>query len=163
MTDRSRRCQSHSKVMISLAASLLAGLMLGPLPAHAFQLITAEEAALPAGKIPVLEEVRRSPTRQPIILVIRPSPEAGLVHSPLELKLEFHAFGGAGINCDSIVVTYLKDPAIDLTQRLMPFITPAGIDIQEAEVPPGLHQFWIQVKDNDGRISHREFHFQVVK
>jgi hypothetical protein len=31
-----------------------------------------------------------------------------------------------------------------------------------AEVPPGKHQFWIELKDKDGRIGGGEFSFQIT-
>jgi hypothetical protein len=130
--------------------------------AEALQLVTPEEAALPAGTVSTLKE-RGSPTRRPSIVVVRPSPDAGLVHSPLELKLQFRAFGGAKIDPESVVVTYIKQPAIDITQRIMPFISADGIAISRAEVPPGQHQFWIELKDSDGRVGGAEFGFQVAK
>jgi hypothetical protein len=86
-----------------------------------------------------------------------------MVYSPLNLKLQFHAFGGAEIDPGSVVVTYLKQPAIDITSRLTPFITASGIDIPRAEVPPGSHQFWIELKDKNGRSGGAEVNFQVVK
>ena len=85
------------------------------------------------------------------------------MHSPLDLKLEFRAFGGAQIDPGSVVVTYLKQPAIDVTQRIMPFITADGVDISQAEVPAGKHQFWVELKDKSGRIGGAEFDFQVAK
>jgi hypothetical protein len=133
-----------------------------PVPAGAFDLVTAAEAALPAGAVPALD-LRGSPTRRPIVTVVSPPPGAGLMHSPLSLKLQFRAFGGSEIDPGSVVVTYLKDPAIDITQRLMPFITAAGIDVSQADVPAGAHQFWIELKDKDGRIGGGEFSFQVTK
>jgi hypothetical protein len=81
----------------------------------------------------------------------------------LDLKLQFHAFGGAAIDPNSVVVTYLKEPAIDMTQRITPFISAEGIDISQADVPPGKHQFWIELKDKDGRVGSAEFGFQVAK
>jgi hypothetical protein len=62
-----------------------------------------------------------------------------------------------------VVVTYLKEPAIDITQRIMPFITAQGIDVSQADVPPGKHQFWVELKDKDGRIGGAEFSFQIAK
>jgi hypothetical protein len=148
------------------AAALLSAICLGVFvvatPAEAFQLVTNDEAALPAGAIPALE-LRGSPTRRPNVVVVSPQPGAGLIHSPLDLKLRFHAFGGAEIDPDSVVVTYLKQPAIDITQRIMPFITAAGIDVSQAEVPPGTHKFWIELKDKSGRIGAAEISFQVAK
>jgi hypothetical protein len=126
------------------------------------QLITPAEAALPAGTVPTLD-LRGSPTRRPMVTVVSPPPGAGLVHSPLDLKLQFRAFGGAQIDPNSVVVTYLKDPPIDVTQRLAPFITAAGIDIPQTDVPPGKHLFWLELKDKNGRIGGGEFSFQVTK
>ena len=148
---------------VTLAALVcLAGLSAAATQADAFQLITPEEAALPAGPVPGLQ-LRGSPTRRPNVTIIWPSPAAGALQSPLNLKLQFRAFGGAVVDPNSVVVTYLKTPAIDITQRIMPFISADGINISQAEVPPGKHQFWIELKDNDGRIGGTEFTFQVVK
>jgi len=108
-------------------------------------------------------DLRGSPTRRPMVTVVSPPPGAGLIHSPLELKLQFRAFGGATIDPNSVVVTYLKNPPIDITQRLKPFITADGIDLSQADVPPGKHLFWLELKDKDGRIGGGQFSFQVAK
>jgi hypothetical protein len=60
-------------------------------------------------------------------------------------------------------VTYLKNPAIDMTQRIAPFISAVGIDVPQADVPPGKHQFWIELRDKNGRVGGGEFSFQVSK
>lgn len=140
----------------------LAGFLAAPASAAELQLITPAEAALPAGTSPTLD-LRGSPTRRPMVTVVSPPPGAGLVHSPLDLKVQFRAFGGAQIDPNSVVVTYLKDPPIDVTQRLAPFITAAGIDVSQADVPPGKHLFWLKLKDKDGRVGGGEFSFQVAK
>jgi hypothetical protein len=138
-------------------------LALAPVPAaHAFQLVTPDEAALPAAEAPSLV-MRGSPLRRPNIVVVSPPPEAGLVHSPIDVKLRFHAFGGAEIDPESVVVTYLKRPTIDITQRITRFITAEGIEIDKVDVPPGAHQFWIEVKDKSGRVGAAELSFQVAK
>jgi hypothetical protein len=162
MVHRTACLELRGKTVTLCAVACLAGIFSAATPAQAFQLITPAEAALPPAAIPA-PELRGSPTRRPNITVARPAPDAGLVHSPLELKITFRAFGGAAIDLDSVVVTYLKQPAVDITQRIMPFITVGGIDIMQAEVPPGLHQFWIELKDKDGRIGGAEFGFQVAK
>jgi len=130
--------------------------------ADPMQLITPAEAALPPGAVPSFE-VRGSPTRLPTITVGSPAPGGGAVYSPLVFKLTFRAYGGAKIDPDSVVVTYIKKPDIDITARIESFITADGIDIAQAAVPPGQHQFWIEVKDTDGRIAGREVDFQVLK
>jgi hypothetical protein len=165
---RPKTCSASARIVTQWlgTAALLAAICSAPIvvatPAEAFQLVTNDEAALPAGAIPALE-LRGSPTRRPNVVVVSPQPGAGLIHSPLDLKLRFYAFGGAQIDLDSVVVTYLKQPAIDITQRIAPFITAAGIDVSQAEVPPGTHQFWIELKDKSGRIGAAQFRFQVAK
>ena len=146
----------------ALVAALFALALAGAAQAQTLQLVTPEESALPAGAPPSLE-FRGSPTRRPTIQVVSPPPSAGLVHSPLDLKLRFHAFGGAEIDPESVVVTYLKNPAIDVTQRLAPFITADGVEIDHAELPPGDHQFWVELKDKTGRVGTAEFSVQVAK
>lgn len=131
-------------------------------PVLAFQLITPAEAALPAGTFPSFE-ARGSPTRLPRITLVSPAPGAGVVYSPLDLKLIFRAFGGAAIDPNSVALTYIKKPDIDITPRIKLFITAVGIDLPHAQVPPGLHQFWIELKDTDGRAGGLEFNFQVMK
>jgi hypothetical protein len=131
-------------------------------PATPVPLITPAEAALPAGAVPSFE-VRGSPTRLPTITVNSPHPGGGAVYSPLDFKLTFRAYGGAKIDPDSVVVTYVKKPDIDITARIKPFLTADGIDVAEAEIPPGLHTFWIELKDTDGRTAGREIDFQVTK
>ena len=60
-------------------------------------------------------------------------------------------------------VTTTELGSTDITQRIMPFISADGINISQAEVPPGKHQFWVELKDSDGRVGGSEFTFQVVK
>ena len=136
--------------------------LLSAASAEAFQLITPEEAALPSATMATLA-LRGSPTRRPGIVVISPPVDAGLMHSPLDLKLEFRAFGGSKIDPNTVVLTYLKEPLIDITQRIAQFITADGISITKVQVPPGKHQFWIELKDNNGRLGGTEFGFQIAK
>jgi len=131
-------------------------------PAGALQLVTNQEASLPPDEMPKLT-FRGSPTRRPTILLLAPAQGAGLVTSPLSLKIRFQAFGGSKINADTIVVTYIKSPAINLTPRLAPFIRADGIEVPDAEVPPGNHQFRIELKDMEGRIGGTVFSIQVAK
>jgi hypothetical protein len=118
--------------------------------AGAIELITEQEAALPDD---LTGSGRGGPTRGPDVVLVSPPPNAGLVKSPLTLKIRFKPHGGAKIDRDSILVTYKKLPAIDMTQRLAQFIRADGIEVQAAEVPPGAHRIRIDVKDSDGRST----------
>jgi hypothetical protein len=143
-----------------LGGALAVALLALTAPAHAVELVTAQEAALPADTLPALS-LRGSPTRRPTAIVVSPALNAGLVKSPLSLKVKLEAHGGAKIDPDTIVLTYKKTPEINITQRIMPYIGAEGIEIPDAEVPPGTHQFRIEVKDKEGRLGATEFSIQV--
>jgi hypothetical protein len=141
-------------VSVVLAAFALAG------PAQALALITASEAALPAS--PHLGH-ERGITRGPTVVIVSPAPQAGAIKSPLNLKIRFESHGGSRVNVETVLLTYVKDPEIDLTQRIRPFITPAGIDVENADVPPGTHTLRLNVRDSEGRPGWAEFTFSVSK
>jgi hypothetical protein len=125
--------------------------------AQAAQLITAEEAKLPPPKGAVAAD-RRGILRGPKVEVVSPSGEA---HSPLRLQLKFESFGGATINPESVKVIYLRTPNVDLTPRVKPFIHADGIDMPEAELPPGEYIVRVDVRDSDGRPGTVSFTLTV--
>jgi hypothetical protein len=120
-------------------------------------LITSDEAKLPAQKQIASS---RAITRGPRIEVS--DLDDGKLHSPLHLKLKFLAFGGSTIDIGTLAVTYLRGPNIDLTQRIMPFVRPTGIDIPDAEVPPGEHAIRVDLKDSEGRSATISFLLAVA-
>jgi hypothetical protein len=121
--------------------------------AQATQLITEDEARLPPPKGAIAAD-RRGILRGPKVEIVSPS---GVVHSPLRLQLKFESFGGATINPDSVKVIYLRSPNVDLTPRVRPFIQAGGIDMPEAELPPGEYTVRVDVKDSDGRPATASF------
>ena len=142
------------------AVALVAAFALGPLhAADKLVLVTAEEAALPP--VPTGELSRRGVTRGPKVSLISPASVTGQ-KSPLHLQFKFESFGGAKIDPNDVKVVYLKKPAVDLSQRVKPFTQGVGIDIGEAEIPPGDHTFRIDVKDSDGRAATALFTLNVV-
>jgi hypothetical protein len=54
-------------------------------------------------------------------------------------------------------------PAVDLTERARSFITPNGIEIKDAKVPPGTHTIRISVSDTEGRSGSADLTFSVTK
>jgi hypothetical protein len=151
------------KQRFELAAASILGILFGSLlsaswtgSAAALELITEQEAALPT------DTTRdRGITRGPKIIVVWPSPTAGFIHSPLQLKIRFQSFGGAAIKPESVVVTYRKLPPIDLTQRIRPFIGFDGIEVVDATVPAGPHRIRVEVEDTAGRKGRLDFTFNV--
>ena len=131
----------------------------GSMSAQAAQvLITAEEAALPPPKGAVATD-RRGITRGPKVDVMT---GAGQLRSPMRLQLKFEPHGGARIDPDSVKITYLRTPNVDLTPRVKSFVKPTGIDMPEAELPAGEHMVRVDIKDSDGRIGTTSFILTVA-
>ena len=114
-------------------------------------LITSEEASRPAQAAGELN--RRGITRGPQVTQVDPAPGPDAVKSPMHLVVKFEGRGGAKIDTAATKITYMKTPAIDLTDRVKPFLKDDGINISEAELPPGNHLIRVDVKDSEGRVT----------
>jgi hypothetical protein len=120
-------------------------------------LISEEEAKLPPPKGAVAAD-RRGITRGPKIEVVG---EKEPSHSPVHLRLKFESFGGAKIDLDSLKVIYLRTPNVDLTERVKSFVGVTGLDMPDAELPPGDHMIRVDIKDSDGRSGSTSFVLKV--
>jgi hypothetical protein len=149
---------------LSVVAALIALGLAGPAWAQSkpakVVLITEAEAGLPSLPDSALA-MRAGVTRGPKILMVSPTANASL-KSPFPLRLKFETFGGAKIDPASIKVTYLKNPSVDLTARIGPITQGDGIDVAEAEVPPGTHHIRVNVKDSEGRAGSANFALKVT-
>ena len=87
--------------------------------------------------------------------------KSGAIQSPFDFRVRFKAHGNATIDLDSVIVIYKRDPPIDLTARLRPFVKSDGIDMPNAEVPAGSHRIVIFVEDSVGRKGLADFLFNV--
>lgn len=148
-----------SKRLAALAV-LTTGLLGVSGTCHAFKLISEKEARLPDAPADITV---RGITRGPGIAVTSPDPTAETTKAPFELKVVFQARGGSTIDAKSVQVTYLKDPAVDLSERLKAGVSENGIDLKNAEVPPGVHRIRISVADSEGRKASTVFALKVVK
>ena len=121
-------------------------------------LISAEEANLPPPKGAVAVATRGI-TRGPKVAYVG---TADTSKSPMRLQLKFESFGGSKIDTDSLKVTYIKSPSVDLTARLKPFVKPDGIDMPDAELPAGDRVIRVDVKDSEGRAASTSFTLKVA-
>ncbi|WP_284261594.1 hypothetical protein [Bradyrhizobium iriomotense] len=137
---------------------LVAAGLLSSGAAQATQLITEDEAKLPPPKGAITTD-RRGILRGPKVEVVSPSDS---VSSPLRLQLKFESFGGAKIDPDSVKVIFLRSPNVDLTARVKPFIQADGINMQDAELPPGEYMVRVDIKDSDGRPGTASFVLKVA-
>ena len=123
-------------------------------------LISEKEAALPVASAADMT-FRAGITRGPKVVLVLPTANDDSAHSPVHVEFRFEAHGGAKINPGSVKVTYLKNPPVDLTERVKPFMGAGGIDIPAAEVPPGHHPIRVEVKDSEGRSGSANFTLRV--
>jgi hypothetical protein len=138
--------------------ALLAAAVAAPTASFAAPLITADEAALPPMKGAVANS-NRGITRGPKITV---SEDSAAKPSPIHFQVKFQPLGGSTIDLDGLKVIYLKQPNVDLTPRVKPFVQPGGIDMPDALLPPGEHLVRIDVKDSEGRVSTTSFVLKIA-
>ena len=150
---RGQTVNGHLAKGIQLGA-LVASLLAWP-AANATKLITDEEARLPPPKGAANS---RGILRGPRVEVVSPNEPS---HSPLRLQLKFESFGGAKINIETVRVIYLRTPNVDLTDRVRPFIQADGIDMPDAELPPGEYMMRVEVRDSDGRPGSASFTLKI--
>lgn len=110
------------------------------------RLVTPEEAALPTAPI----ATTRAITRGPGVKLVSPPEVLG---SGFLFRVQFERRGGTKINMDTVRVEYLKEPVIDLTERVKPSLRAELLEVPVAALPVGEHHFRISVKDVDGRLG----------
>jgi len=124
-------------------------------------LITADEAQRPPLANADLT-FRAGISRGPNIELVSPRAFDKSVRSPVHLQLKFEGRGGAQIDVESVKLTYIRNPSADLTGRVKGFAKADGIDVPEAEIPPGTHIIRADVKDKEGRSGSLIFKLNVV-
>ena len=126
-------------------------------------LITPDEAGRPRQPASNLS-FRAGISRGPAITLSMPEalPPAA-VQSPIHLQLKFTVHGNAQIDQDSFKLIDVVVPALDLTDRVRSFLKPDGLDVPEAELPPGIYTIRAEIKDKEGRSGSLTFTFNVAK
>lgn len=122
-------------------------------------LITREEAGLPGAATAATST--RNLTRGPGIDTL-PTPDKGVDGKPFRLAVRFMPSNGVPIDPATVRVFYRRQPPVDITDRIKPFITPAGIDAPSVVVPSGSHVLEIEATDKEGRIGRRQLKLTVA-
>ncbi len=144
-------------VLLTLASGASAA---GP---DGFWLVTPDEAAMPPASTEKggqpFEAGREPPDTGPLIEVLKPA-EGDSVAVPLEIAVKFVP-RSAPVDLSSLKVTVVKFLDIDITDRVRPFATPAGIQIPDARLPAGEHRVRITVADASGGVSRKQLTLTV--
>jgi hypothetical protein len=108
----------------------------------------------PSTNAPKVPLATRAITRRPDVILVSPKKA---VRSPFNFLLKFEAHGGSTIRPDSFRLIYLKNPIVDITARVRPYVTANGLEMPDAKTPAGQHMIEAKVSDNDGRESSGVF------
>jgi hypothetical protein len=141
-------------MFLRILAAVVLTLAADAAQAQVLQLVTADEAKLPAL---AATPGTRAITRGPGVKLATPESVSGT----FPLKIEFAPRGGSKIDPSSVKVEYLRGSGVDLTARLKASIKPEGIDVASAQVPAGEHAFRVSVRDSEGREGKTEFKLTV--
>lgn len=132
---------------MNLNSIAMLGALLALLPMTSFgqvKLITEEEARAPAQNM----ASTRAITRGPGIKLISPN-EVPAKSFPF--KLVFEPRGGATINLSTFKIEYLKQPLVDLTERVRAGLKGNALEMSQVSVPAGQHPMRISIRDSEGR------------
>ena len=108
------------------------------------QLVTSEEANRPDQQFSLTIAISRGPT---IKLIINASVDS----KTFLFKIAMDPKGGAKLDTHTFKIEYLKNPPVELTERLKFALTGNQLSIPAASIPKGVHTFKVSVKDTDGR------------
>ena len=137
-----KRARTLLQTLSIFGASLL--LLTSMQSAAQVRLVTEEEAKRPDAKMATTRAITRGPGLK---LASGESVKAG----GFPLKVLFESRGGVRIDPASVKVEYLKEPLVDLTERVRAGIRVDAIEISAASLPVGDHAFRVSVSDVDGR------------
>jgi hypothetical protein len=108
------------------------------------QLVSSDEANRPDQTIASTRAISRGPS---IKLLSNTSVDA----KSFPFKIAMEPKGGAQLDKNSFKIEYLKNPPVELTERLKFAFTGNQLTIPAAAIPKGVHAFKVSVKDTDGR------------
>lgn len=156
---------AQSKLHTLAATALL--LATTSLHAGGFALFTAEELQTwdeeSEGMVATESLGTNSSGNGPLISIESPG-ESGTVNSPAAIRVLFQPGpSGEAPNPESFKFLLKKLITIDLTDRVTDYVTVDGIDVEEADIPPGKYKFEMRIADVAGNESARQFKMKVVK
>ena len=114
------------------------------------RLVTAEEAALPEPRSPSTRAI----TRGPGIRLVSPTDVSA---AGFTLRVQFERRGGTRVDPQSLRLDYLKEPVVDLTDRVRTHFNGELLEVPLATVPAGEHHFRLRVRDVEGRDAASQF------
>jgi len=143
-------------LLVSLALAALTGFAGG---IDMVTLLTDEEGRM--GEKPNgLVNVGRLPDTGPDVKVI--SPDISKEYQPpVKIDVRFIPKGNSRVDLSKFSVECLKIIDIDITDRIMPYVTEQGVKVDNAKLPSGEHKLKVTIGDNQGGITQVIFMVKV--
>lgn len=123
-------------------------------------LVTPEEAGHPDAPALLLGGAERAVTDGPGIEIVTPQ-KAAEYRRPIDIRVDFKP-QGAPVDFETLKVTYVKLFNIDITDRVKPFASAAGIRLERADLPSGNHTVRVSIADTRERESSATFTVKIV-
>jgi len=126
-------------------------------------LITPDEAAMQMRDGNYAETVAATVGPGPAIVLKNPKMLQKL-RSPIDIFIAFEP-GKSGRPADmkTLKITLIGFININITDRLIEYITGTNLDVQEAKLPSGKHRLRMRIKDVDGNPNERDVVVIVLK
>jgi hypothetical protein len=156
MTQRAKVCAIGSVMSLLCLASL------GRAETGEW-LILPEEAAMAPAPEPrrgIMEVGREDISIGPVIEIVEPL-NGGRGSMPIHVSIRFTP-RLEPVDLASLKVILVKFIPIDITDRIRPYVTSEGIQVNEAKIPPGKHRVRITLADRAGEFSVKEVSFEVL-
>jgi hypothetical protein len=147
-------------LLVAVAIPGQAAVLITPQEAQQARVPEGRPASQAAGGAAGYDKDRGTPTRAPDVVVQSPT---GPVGSPFPLRVAFTPHNGARIDPNSVTVTLLSKPEVDLTNRVRPYLSARGVDFAQAEAPPGQYRIRIELIDDAGHIGATTVDLQVQR
>jgi hypothetical protein len=124
-------------------------------------LLTFEEAVMPeAPRQPF--DVSRTINFGPDIKVV--APELNREYKvPVRIVVNFIPREGKSVDISKFKIECLKLFPIDITNRIKPYTSEKGIDMDNASLPAGQYKFRLTIGDAAGGITQEVFNVKVVE
>ena len=169
------------RLSVALAPAVLLAALWGCAPARTVTLLTPEDmkrataqgqkeaapgTACESGKCYEMPasfsviEIKHS--TGPQIKVVEPPADAEY-RAPIRLVISFIPREGTLVDLKSFKLEYLKLISIDITDRVAGYLSPGGVRVEKADLPPGDHKLRITLKDTDGGISQQVYSVKIAK
>lgn len=124
------------------------------------ELLTASEGAMPNETVYGFAPTQILERTGPAVEMITPDMDREQ-KSPFNLKVKFSPKPGTLVDIATLKVEALKVVPLNITSRVRAYSSPAGIEIEQAKVPSGVHRIRFTIGDNAGGITRQVYVVRV--